>query len=71
MQKLSKIIISIVTIVIFIVIFAVIVGVTSDNGRTPGILGMAALAGLIAALRAIWTKDDYKEDSDNKGILQK
>ena len=71
MQRISKIILSIVAIAIFIFIFAIIVGVMSENGRTPGILGMAALAGLIAALRAIWKKDDSKDDSDNKGVLQK
>lgn len=70
MQKLSKIIISIVAIAIFIIVFAIIVGVTSENGSTPGILGMAALAGLIAALRAIWKKDD-NDNSGNKSILQK
>ena len=71
MQKLSKIIISIVAIIVFIAIFSIIVGVTSDNGRTPGILGLATLAGLIAALRAIWKKEDSNNDNNNESILQK
>lgn len=59
MDKLGKVIVTIVVVVLFFVVFAVIVGVREDNGaHTPGIIGLAAFAGLIAALRAIWKKDD-------------
>lgn len=64
MDKLGKIIVTVLVIVICFVLFGVIVGVRSDNGaKTPGILGLAVFAGAVAAVRAIWKKDD----KDNKG----
>ena len=71
MQKIRKIVITIVVVIIFIIVFGLIGGIASDNGRTPGIIGMAALAGFIAALRAIWKKEEPTDKDDNESILQK
>ena len=69
MDKLGKIIITVVAVVIFIVIFTVIVGVRSDNGAaTPGIIGLAAFAGLIAAIKAIWKKDKGENENNEMDI---
>lgn len=63
MDKLGKVIVTIVALVIFVVVFAAIVGVRSDNGSTtPGIFGLAAFAAVVAALRSIWKKDDKNDD---------
>ena len=55
MSKVSKIIVTIVIIVIFMAIFGAIAGARGDNGNsTPGIFGLIAFGGLIAAVRAVW-----------------
>ena len=72
MDKLGKIIVTVVVIVICFIIFGVIVGVRSDNGAaTPGILGLAVFAGAIAAVRAIWKKDDKDKKEDNDVDIDK
>lgn len=69
MNKLSKIIITVVSIVIFIILFAIVTGVRTDSGHsTPGILGIILFAGVVGAVKAIWKKDN-KDDDDS--ILQK
>lgn len=71
MEKSGKIIATIISIVIFIVIFTIIAGVSSDSGKGPGIIGLAAMAGLIAALRAIWKKDKNNNDNNSQDIQPK
>lgn len=63
MNKVNKVIATVLVVVVFFVVFAVIVGIRTDNGRsTPGIIGLAVGIGAIAALRTIWKNDS----SDNK-----
>ncbi len=58
MSKISKVIVTILVIVAFIIIFSVIVGIrTSSGAKTPGMIGLAALAGMIGAIKAVWNKD--------------
>ena len=76
MSKVSKFIVTIVVIVVFIVLFTIVVGVRSDAGsKTPGILGLVLMGGVIGAVRAIWRKGDDESDSDDDAnggsILQK
>lgn len=71
MKKTIKVIITIVVIIAFILVWGLIVGATSSNGSTPGIIGLAAFAGMIAALRAVWKKDEPNDSDDNESILQK
>jgi hypothetical protein len=72
MDKLGKVIVTIVVIVICFTIFSVIVGVRSDNGAsTPGILGLAVFAGAIAAIRAIWKKNDQNKNDGNDVDIDK
>lgn len=72
MDKLGKIIVTIVVVVICFIVFGVIVGVRSDNGSsTPGILGLAVVAGAIAAIRAIWKNDDKNTNDDNDVDIDK
>lgn len=72
MDKLGKVIVTIVVIVICFTIFSVIVGVRSDNGAsTPSILGLAVFAGAIAAIRAIWKKNDQNKNDGNDVDIDK
>jgi len=77
MNKAAKIIVTIVAIVIFFIVFGLInAGRQSQGFHTPGILGVVAMCVLIAALRAIWKKDNKDDDnkkneSNSSSILQK
>ena len=56
MKSTLKVLVTIIVIVLFIAIFAVIVGVNSDQGKGPGLIGLILFAGLIGALASIWKK---------------
>ena len=77
MEKTTKIIVTIVAIVIFFIVFGLInAGRQSQGFHTPGILGVVAMCVLIAALRALWKKDNKDDDnkkneSNSSSILQK
>ena len=74
MEKTTKIIVTIVAIVIFFIVFGLInAGRQSQGFHTPGILGVVAMCVLIAALRAVWKKDnkDDKDKDNDSSILQK
>ena len=72
MNKLGKLIVTIVVIVVFIILFGIIVGVRTDSGAaTPGILGLAVFAGMIAAIKAIWKKDKKENNNDNEVDIDK
>ncbi len=77
MNKAAKIIVTIVAIVIFFIVFGLInAGRQSQGFHTPGILGVVAMCVLIAALRALWKKDNKDDDnkkneSNSSSILQK
>ena len=63
MEKLSKIVVTIVAVVVFFVISILI------NAGTEGKAGwviIALTAGLIAAIKAIWKKDKSKKTKDNE-----
>lgn len=69
MQKLTKVIVTIVAVVLFFILFAVVTGIRSDAGHsTPGFLAIILLVALIGALRAIWKKSN---DNDDNTSLQK
>mgnify|MGYP006924665271 CR=1 FL=1 len=74
MNKLSKIIISVVAFLIVFVIFGALAGAASANGgHVSGIIGIILFGGLYFGLRAMWKgkkKDDDKKDDDTT-ILQK
>jgi len=73
MNKLAKILVTVVALFIFFLLFAAIVGSRSDAGhQTPGFLGVILFAALIGGIRAIWKsgKDSDKEDNGNS-VLQK
>lgn len=73
MNKLAKILVTIVALFVFFLLFAAIVGSRSDAGhQTPGFLGVILFAALIGGIRAIWKsgKDSDKENNDNS-VLQK
>lgn len=75
MNKLTKIIISIVFTIITLGIYVVIVGVSQDAGRRPpGILVMILFGALYGGLRAMWKRDKNKDknnnDKNNTPILQ-
>ncbi len=68
MNKLSKIIVTIVIMVIFFVFFSLIVVSRQNEGhQTPGYLGIILFAGMVGAIRAIWKK----ESNNNKDIIEK
>jgi len=77
MNQFTKVLITVGAVILFILLFGVVAGISESNGRTPGILGIILLAGLIGALRALWKKEkpedkENKEDKDNtNSILQK
>lgn len=64
MSKLAKILVTGLIIFVFIIIFGAIVGVSSDAGSTPGILGLIMFAGMVAAVRAVW-KIENEDDSSS------
>ena len=73
MSKLAKILVTVGVLFVFFLLFSVVVGTRADSGQnTPGILGLILFAGVIGAIRAIWKKDNEKNnnDSDNS-TLQK
>ena len=71
MNKLSKILVTIIVVFLFFIVFGAIAGVMSEAGRTPGILGLIVFGALIGALRAIWKKPKNEDNNDNSSILQK
>lgn len=70
MNKTAKVLVTIGVAFLFIIIFGVIVGVTSDAGRTPGILGLIAFGVFIGAMKSIWKKDKSNKNNHNS-FLQK
>lgn len=72
MSQVSKVLVTIGVVALFIVIFGAIAGSMADAGRTPGILGLIVLVGLIGALKAIWKEPKNKDgDKKNNSVLQK
>ena len=71
MSQLSKILVTVGVVFLFFIIFGAIAGSMSDEGRTPGILGLIVFGALIGALRAIWKKPKNDDNNDNTSILQK
>ena len=73
MNKLAKIIVTVVVVFVFFLLFGAVVGSRSDAGnQTPGPLGLILFAAVFFSVRAIWKKkknDDNVED--NNSILQK
>lgn len=58
---MSKIIVTIGILIIFFFLFGIIVYANQDGG-TPGLLGLILFAGLIAGLRAVWKKNESKNE---------
>lgn len=56
MGKVTKIIITAVSVIIFLFLYSVVIGVTESEGG--GMLGLILLAGLIGGLRSIWKKEN-------------
>lgn len=63
MSKLSRIIITIVTIFLFVILFAIAVGVKSDQGKTVGIPGLILMFTLVGAMKVIWKKNTHSSDT--------
>lgn len=74
MNKLAKIIVTVVVLFVFFLFFGAVVGSRSASSQqTPGILGLILFAAVFFSIRAIW-KSGKKEDDENKdngSILQK
>ncbi|MBJ2187273.1 MAG: hypothetical protein JFR41_01385 [Muribaculaceae bacterium] len=70
MSKTAKYLMTALVVFLFTVIFGAIAGASSDAGRTPGILGLIAFAGLIGAIRAIWKSKptENKKDTDSSAL---
>lgn len=67
MEKTTKVIVTILAVVVFCVLFSLLIFIREQAGAsTPGILGMALLAALIAALRAVWKKP--KDENNNHPV---
>lgn len=70
MNKLSKVLITVVVIFVFLLLFGVIVVAREESGHsTPGFFGLIIFAGLIGALRALWKKKNNNDN--NSSTLQK
>ncbi|MFR9527519.1 MAG: hypothetical protein SNI45_05535 [Rikenellaceae bacterium] len=70
MNKLSKVLITVVVIFVFLLLFGVIVVAREESGHSmPGFLGLIIFAGLIGALRALWKKKNNNDN--NSSTLQK
>lgn len=67
MEKLSKIVVTIVAVVVF---FIVGIFINAGTDGKAGWVIIALAAGLIAAIKAIWKKDysESKNDENNKDI---
>jgi len=67
MEKLSKIVVTIVAVVVF---FIVGIFINAGTDGKAGWVIIALAAGLIAAIKAIWKKDysKSKKDENNKDI---
>ena len=67
MEKLSKIVVTIVAVVVF---FIVSIFINAGTDGKAGWVIIALAAGLIAAIKAIWKKDysKSKNDENNKDI---
>jgi hypothetical protein len=75
MNKVAKIIISVVAVFVVLLIFGAMAGAASDaGGHVPGIIGIILFGGLFYGLKAMWKEgkqdDDHKDDNNNT-ILQK
>jgi hypothetical protein len=64
MSTISKILATVALIVGFVILNAALQAGSGSGGRSPGILGIIFLVGLIAALRAVWRKS--KTDNIDK-----
>lgn len=69
MTTASKIFATAAIIIVFMVLSAALQAGSGPGGRSPGILGIIFLIGLIVAIRAIWKKP--KEDKADITTLNK
>ncbi len=73
MNKLAKIIVTIVVLLVFFLLFGAVVGSRSATGQhTPGLLSLILFAAVVFSIRAIWKSGkDNNNDKGNGSILQK
>jgi len=75
MSRIAKTIVIILILIIFIIIFGVINMSRQESGyKTPGLLSLVLLFGVIAAVRAVFKhkpEDDKKNDNNDKYKLDK
>lgn len=73
MNKLAKIIVTIVVLLVFFLLFGAVVGNRSASGQqTQGLFGLILFAAVIFSIRAIWKSEKNNDnDKDNGSILQK
>ena len=71
MNKLAKVLVTIVIVFVFFLLFALLNAVRQESGhRTPGFIGVILLAAAYGAIRAIWKKGNNDKNNDSS-ILQK
>lgn len=72
MNKLAKIIVTIVVLLVFFLLFGIIVESRRTMGQhTPGLGGLILFIAVIFSIRAIWkNKKNDDNDKDNTSILQ-
>lgn len=74
MDKITKVIVSVIAI-IFVIGIAALAGSASDRGgHVPGIVGLILFGALFGGLKAIWKEDKgnkTNKNNDNNSILQK
>ena len=69
MNKLVKILMTIVILFVFFLLFGAVVGSQSAAGQqTPGILGLILFAAVFFSIRTIW-KSNKNDGNNNKGDL--
>ena len=82
MNKLTKVLISVIAVFVVLLVATILAGAASEAGHhMPGIIGIILFAGLYGGLKAMWkgdkkSKDEKKDISDinddnSNSILQK